>query len=325
VPTLRAVAQKLRRPVIVAVVAVAGAASLASVAGFAGAWWWPFDLAANFRPQYAAGLALLAAVLLALRAYRCAIAFGLMALLNLVLVWPYLFGVRPGIADDTPHLEIVSFNVGISNPARDDVMEWLRSEDPDIVFLYESSFEWENSARAADLSLSFVTLVPDGRLAGITVLARPSIDARLVAVPFDARDAVAVSVDLDGKRLTVLGLHPLSPTNAGRAGARDRLLADAGDWVAAQQTPTVVIGDLNATPWSHAHRSLCQRGGLSDSLRGSGLQPTWKTGLGPLMIPIDHALYTRDLLTGDRRTGPSYGSDHRPLVFEVTWALGTAG
>ncbi len=321
----RAVAQKLRRLSIVIVAAVAGVAAIASVAGFVGSCWWPLDLAANFRPQYAAGLALLGAVLLALRAYKCALVFGVVALVNLVLIWPYLFGVRPGIGDETPHLEIVSFNVGISNPARSEVMEWLRSEDPDVVFLYESSFEWEDSAQAAGLQLSLVTRVPGDRLAGITVLARPSLDARVVAVPFDVWEAAAVSVDLDGERLTVLGLHPLSPTSSSRAEARDRLLADAGDWVGAEGASVVVIGDLNATPWSHAHQSLRGRGGLSDSLRGSGLQPTWKTGLGPLMIPIDHALHTPDLVSGDRRTGPDCGSDHRPLLLEIAWAASSVG
>ncbi len=318
--TYRAVAAKLRRLSIAVVVAIAGAAAIASVAGFAGRWWWPLDLAANFRPQYGAGLALLAAALIALRAYRCGSAFMAVALLNLVLIWPYLFGVHPGIAADTPRLEIVSYNVGISNPERSEVMEWLRSEDPDVVFLYESSFEWEDSARVAGLPLSLVALVPGDRLAGITVLARASVDARVVAAPFDVREAVAVSVNLEGERVTVLGLHPPSPTTSSRAAERDRLLTEAGDWVAARGAPTVVVGDLNATPWSYAYRSLCRRGGLADSLRGAGLQPTWRAGLGPLMIPIDHALYTPDLVSGNRRTGPSYGSEHRSLVVEVVWA-----
>ena len=103
------------------------------------------------------------------------------------------------------------------------------------------------------------------------------------------------------------------------------MLAEAGSWIAEQESTIVVVGDLNATPWSHAHRTLRNRAGLSDSQRGAGLQPTWLTGLGPLMIPIDHALHTPDLISGDRRTGPAAGSDHRPLVEEIAWAAPPSG
>ena len=79
-------------------------------------------------------------------------------------------------------------------------------------------------------------------------------------------------------------------------------------------TPVLVVGDLNATPWSSGFRALERRGSLVDSLRGRGLQPSWPEGFGPLMIPIDHALHTTDLAVADRRTGPASGSAHRPLV-----------
>jgi endonuclease/exonuclease/phosphatase (EEP) superfamily protein YafD len=38
------------------------------------------------------------------------------------------------------------------------------------------------------------------------------------------------------------------------------------------------------------------------------------------MIPIDHVLHTGGLGSTDRRTGPAYGSAHRPVLVEIGFA-----
>lgn len=300
---------------------IAGVGVAATMGGFAGRAWWVFDLLANFRPLGAVLLLLAAAGLAGLRRWTGAAVVTTAALLNVVLIAPYLLGAPASPPDDAELFEVVSFNVGISTSRRSDVMTWIASEDPDLVFLFESSFEWEDAAMAADLGLAFVAVVPRNRLAGVTVLARPDLAARIVDTPFDPSEAAAVEIVHDGDQVTVLGLHPLSPTDGGRAERRDALLGAAGDWVAVRSTPVLVVGDLNATPWSTGFRALERRGSLVDSLRGRGFQPSWPEGFGPLMIPIDHALHTEDLAIAERRTGPANGSAHRPLVV----AAGRAG
>ena len=75
----------------------------------------------------------------------------------------------------------------------------------------------------------------------------------------------------------------------------------------------VVLGDLNATPWSHGFRDLKQTGRLHSSLDGRGLQATWPSALGRLGVPIDHLLYSTGLTVVARSPGPSFGSGHRSL------------
>ncbi len=304
------------------VVFLGGLLSAATIGGLVGSWWWPLDLAANFRPQYLLLLMTLAVAAGLLRRRVAGVVFLTAAVVNLSLVGPYLWGSGPEPGDGEP-LEVVSFNVGISNPWRGNVMEWLAEENPDVVFLFESSFEWEDSARFAELPYRMVVVVPPQRLSGITVLARADLVPVIVETPFDVGEAAAVVVTLDERRVTLLGLHPVSPTTGARASARNQLLSDAGDWVAGRSTPVLVVGDFNATPWSAASRSLRWRGQLTDSLKGWGLQPTWPDGWGPLMITIDNALHTLDLATVDRRTGPALGSAHRPLVITVSVGAGS--
>ena len=161
-----------------------------------------------------------------------------------------------------------------------------------------------------------VSVVPEEQVAGVTVLASSDLAPTALDIEI-GREAVAVSVVLDGERIDVLGLHPPSPTTQARSGRRDGLLSAAGDWAASRNVPVVVLGDFNATPWSAAYRSLRWRGGLVDTLSGSGMQASWPVGWGILSIPIDHVLHTRDLGSVERRTGPSFGSAHRPVIVSV--------
>lgn len=304
---------------LAAVTGLPGAlAALATLGALAGALWWPLDLLSSFHPQYAVVLAAAATVHLAVRMRATAAWLAAGALLNAVLVAPHLVGA--GLHPDAagPRLTVMSFNVGVSNPMRQEMARFVAEEDPDLLFVLESSFEWEDALERWGPPMAAVAIVPQGRVAGITVTADPALGARSVPVPFAGPDqAAAVEVTLGGRSTVVLALHPPSPTTGARAGERDRILAAAGDWAAGLGTPVLVVGDLNATPWSHGYAALRFRGRLVDTSRSAGLQPTWPAGWGPLMIPIDHALHTGDLATVARETGPSLGSAHLPLLVTV--------
>jgi endonuclease/exonuclease/phosphatase (EEP) superfamily protein YafD len=290
----------------------------ATVLGFLGSWWWGLVLVEPFRPQYLGAAGVLAAVAWLARMRGWALALAGAAVVNLAVLWPYLTGVPALPPEGSAVLDVVSFNVGISVSGRDRVMEWLAEEDPDVVLFYESSFEWEDAVRRSGLEHEMVAVVPPTRLAGITVLARPEIPARVLGgLPVDVSLGVALQLDVGGELVEIVGLHPPSPLSGERAGMRDDILSAGGEWAADAEVPVLVIGDFNATPWSHVVKSMARVGGLSDSLRGRGLQPSWPAGWGPLMIPIDNALTSDGLVVVERRTGPPLGSDHRPLLVTV--------
>jgi endonuclease/exonuclease/phosphatase (EEP) superfamily protein YafD len=170
--------------------------------------------------------------------------------------------------------------------------------------------------RAADLDLSLVRQVPPRRLAGVTVLARTSLRPGDIKTGIGGESA-AIAVTLGDQRIEILGVHPPSPTTGIRSDTRDDLLAAAADWVGSRDREVIVVGDLNATPWSHATRSLRRSAGLTDTRRGFGLQATWPAALGALSIPIDHVLVTAGLGFEERRTGPALGSAHRPVLVVI--------
>jgi DNA-binding CsgD family transcriptional regulator len=129
---------------------------------------------------------------------------------------------------------------------------------------------------------------------------------------------------VDGRRIAVLGVHTLPPVGADYAARRDAALAATAVWARAQRAAgraPVVLGDLNATPFSAPLRRLLADAGLVDSQRGFGLQGSWPVGL-PLRISIDHCLHDPTLATVTRALGPDLGSDHLPLRVDLAWSSG---
>ena len=81
--------------------------------------------------------------------------------------------------------------------------------------------------------------------------------------------AMEVTVSLGETGVTMLGIHPLAPTNARRAALRDAQFEFVADWAGKARGPSVVVGDFNATPWSHVFGPLTGSG-FRNSQRGFG-------------------------------------------------------
>jgi Endonuclease/Exonuclease/phosphatase family len=131
-----------------------------------------------------------------------------------------------------------------------------------------------------------------------------------------ARTGASVSFTLmpiAGGRVDVLAMHAPSPTSPGRTDLRNDMMTAAGEWANEVEGAHIVLGDFNATPMSHAFRTLRADADLADSASGRGWQPTWPRAAGWLGIPIDHLLHSGDLQTTKRQLGPSFGSAHRSL------------
>jgi len=286
--------------------------------GFLGRVWWLFDLLANYR--LLVGVALLGLGLFALMLdWGVALAALFAGLVGVASVLPLYLGTHPVPATGAETIEIVSFNVSVSNPNRHDIVEYLAEENPDLVFLFESNYEWEADIRRAELPLVFLNVVPRHRVSGVTVLASSDLEPGAIRAEF-WREAAAVRLTLDGRTIEVLGLHPPSPRTHFQSDLRDQILRDAGEWVAGRSGPVVLVGDLNASPWSAVYRRLRWQTGLVDSMFGAGLQTSWPENGGLFSIPIDHVLHSPDLGSADRRTGPFFGSAHRPVIVSVGFA-----
>lgn len=291
---------------------------LCTVAAFFGGWWWPLDLLASFRPQYAVALVMLGLVLVLVRWRRTGALVLAAGMVNAAVVLPLYFAPNSDGLRTGERVLVMSFNVKADVSLFDPLVALIERTEPDVVFLHEATPGWEERMAAADLPYRVVSSRNTGVRFGTLVLAPH--DAAVEGFGFAEGEPRAVRVDIagDAGSISVLGIHPLSPINERRAELRDAQLAYAAEWAASVDGRGVVVGDFNATPWSHAFRRLLDESGFANSQRGYGVAATFPADLNPVFrVPIDHLLYSDGLEIVDRRLGPSMGSDHYPLLVEL--------
>jgi len=239
---------------------------------------------------------------------------------NLALVaWLWVPEAVDPVENGDP-LTVVSFNVLAANERYDDVLAFVGSTNADVVFLHESSLPWEEAAMESDLGYEVIKSRDDDHIFGTLVLVRG--EAEVESFGFTEREPRGVEVihtTASGRRVALLGIHPVAPVTEEASGLRDAQMAFAANWARNQDLPTVVAGDFNAGPWSHSFRSLKDRTGLRDSQRGFGLQPSFPASSNIFFrLAIDHLLVSDDVTVVDRRLGPSLGSDHFPVVVDLS-------
>ncbi len=305
--------------ILVAIPAVALAA--VSLAAFAGRWVWWLDILANFRPQYVVSLAILGLVVLMSKWRRIGYGIVAVAAINLVFVLP-LYAGSPGEADpDLPSLRVMSFNLLSTNESYADVIGYIRTVDPDLVFLHEASRPWEVAIESANLEYEVIRPQSENLIFGTLVMVRGE-DVEAISYGFAEAHPRAVSIVYRPigwpEGVSVLSTHALAPTEKRRAQLRDAQLEFAAMWAVDREGSFVVVGDFNATPWSWPFRDLMARAPLRNSQLGFGVQPSFPTSSSFLLrVPIDHLLHSNTLAVVDRRLGPAMGTDHFPLVVDL--------
>jgi endonuclease/exonuclease/phosphatase (EEP) superfamily protein YafD len=302
-------------PVIALVATVLAGVSLAA---FLGGLWWPLDLVSNFRPQMAVVLGVLGLTLVGSRWKRASRFVLAVALINALLVGTlWLPAPAPPEGD---RVRVLSFNLLAANDRYDAVVGYIGRSAPDVVFLHEASRPWEEAMAAADLGYEVVKTRDDDHIFGTLVMVKG--DATVEGFGYTIREPRSVEVIYtteSGTAVGLLGIHPLAPDTAEFASLRDAQIRFAANWAKDREgEPTVVVGDFNAGPWSHAFRDLLSTGRLVDSEKGFGLQPSFPATVNiVLRVPIDHLLASPDIGVLDRRLGPRLGSDHFPLLVDL--------
>lgn len=287
------------------------AAAAGSVIGIFGDVWWGFDVLANFRLQYLIVLGIVAGGLFAGGQRVGSAVFAGIALYNAILIAP-LYGNDPAAAASEARLEIVSANMQAQNSRQ--MVNWLIATNPDLVFLFESSRQTEDLLREADLGYEVTSGIEPENTYGLSILSRGPIDFEMLQSARDGGDAIRLETGLGEQTVVVYAIHPPSPSNPTRSEARDKLLTRVGRAAAEEVLPVVVVGDFNATPWSHGFRQLVEPADLHNSQEGFGYGATWHADVWPVLgVPLDHLVHSRDLTVVDREVGPSVGPDHRPI------------
>lgn len=283
-----------------------------SLLGFFDDRFWFAELATSIRAHLLLGSLVLGVLALLVRSIAGAGLAAIALTANAVVLVP-LYADEPAAPVGSGRLLIAHVNMQHHYGYFDDVRRVLVDRKPDVLVVLEPSRGWldKTSPNPAGYRVFVRGARPEPR---ILLLAGERVSN--VAFPDDPElpsSSITFDLELGEALVHVLALHTAAPTTPGSQTTRNDELAAVSSWARRQVNPELVLGDLNATPWSSVLQSLEDSADLRNSAYGYGVQATWPSRAGPLGIPIDQLLHSRGLTVTGRTTGPSFGSEHRSL------------
>jgi len=245
----------------------------------------------------------------------------LAACCSLVLLASYLPPLIPFYrrSPAAPFAEKVSFglyyaNVYSRNERYTDILRQVEALKPDVIVLGEMTDTWIEALKLAQrYSFRIEAPRPFGGIAVYSDI--PLARERRRFFPPLLRPLIMAELRPPGAPpFTLAVLHAYPPRNRELLHERDVFLRQAGAFLGSLGDPLLLVGDLNATPFSPVYARFVERARLANVQEGRGLSYTWRNFVFPLLYAaIDHILYRGPLRPDEMRRMPDVGSDHLPL------------
>ncbi len=262
-----------------------------------GQWWWFAELFSHFVPWYA--IIFVLATIWA-QSWRKRLIWGLCALGLMIWLWlPWQIAVSK-----INQYNLLWYNVNLDNPNPEAETTQILQAQPDVLALAEIDL---NDARWQDLQTHY----PHGCIHqedspfALAVWARePLRDCRVNFV-----DGVAwIRAEL-ADNTAIYALHPPPPISGNLASIQKKYLIELAKQIQNESEKVVVVGDLNATPFSPVFRQFVSDANVVSQM--PNYMPTWRL----FGLHIDHVL-TRNVLA--QTYALQWGdSDHRAVM--ATW------
>lgn len=218
--------------------------------------------------------------------------------------------------DSRPRFTVVSANLNLGQADLDALTRWVGGLNADLLVLQEvTQASAQAIAQWKDYPYQLVT--PEEGPFGLAVLSRHPLTDTESLESLEQSLRYRAFVSWQWHRVGISAIHPMPPIDPLHHVRRAQMLEEEARWVRSAASPSIVAGDLNASPWSSAVRAAAPAG----LRRATGLQPTWP-GMLPV-IPIDHLLTNDAWQVVASGVGPGIGSDHRPVFAVLSLQVST--
>ncbi|HEY6803990.1 MAG TPA: endonuclease/exonuclease/phosphatase family protein [Pyrinomonadaceae bacterium] len=280
------------------------------------------ELTTHFRLQYVLASLVCAIVLVAFQSWKFLPIAIFCAVINAVYLGPYL-RTNPAPPQITGvRVRLLHANVLKGNTNYQAVLDLVNEANADVVVLQEFTEDWSEHTQELRVKYPYFSVEPRLQGAGMAIFSRyPYEELQALKLDDSTHLAILARLKLAGTTLSVLSMHPPTPITPAKFRNRNQQFSEAAELLKQTGGPKVLIGDLNITMWSPYFKTLIQNSGLRDSRSGLGLYPTWPMPLPSfLRLPIDHCLVSSDIQVNGFQIGSRTGSDHRPIIVDLTIA-----
>ena len=252
---------------------------------------------------------------------------------------PLPFGVITS-SNEAHDLRVLTFNTWVENQQIEESVDWILAQSADVVILQELV-----EGNLSQLSRLQTAFPHNAHIEGsVQIFSRyPFLEAELVTIdPADenwhGRSAVRTVVDVDGRAITVYGVHLSLPrreqphfnirTSINTLDFilrydethRNRQIHNLLGYIQAETNPVILAGDFNTSHTSPIINNFSEIG-LRDAFLTVGAD--WGMTYPYLppkypMIRIDYIWYSSQLRPLRMQVGAFIGSDHLPLIVDFS-------
>jgi endonuclease/exonuclease/phosphatase (EEP) superfamily protein YafD len=220
-------------------------------------------------------------------------------------------------------LRLLIANVLMQNRQCERFLRVVGDADPDVILTVETDDRWLTQLQPLERHYPYVVRQPQPNMYGMILLSRLKLLCPQVRFLVQ-QDIPSVHTWIElrnGARVRFYGLHPRPPEPLRNqdATARNAELVLVGYEIGQHQQPTVVAGDLNDVAWSQTTELFLRLSQLLDPRRGRGFYNTFDANNPLFRVPVDHVFHSACFTLRALRRLPHIGSDHFPMLIELTY------
>lgn len=251
---------------------------------------------------------------------------GMGAVYLFTQVYPYtLFGKK--MIQKVPFqkengIHVIVSNVYQYNQRHQKLVDLISEQDPDVVFLVETSQEWIDQLEGLKTSYPHRILCPMENTYGLAFYSKfPVVSQQILYLIDDEIPSLELDLRLrNGQIITVYAIHPTPPVPNENPTSTDRdaEILIVGKKSKANPKPSLVIGDLNDVAWSYTTSLFLKTSELADPRRGRGFFNTFHANIPLFRWPLDHVFLSSHFGLSSLRVLPGIGSDHFPIEMKAT-------
>jgi endonuclease/exonuclease/phosphatase (EEP) superfamily protein YafD len=220
-------------------------------------------------------------------------------------------------------LKIFTANVLQDNRDYERMLQQIRAEDPDIIFLVETDKKWEEATQVLEKDYPQTLKKPLDNTYGLLFYSRLEVTKSKINFLVEA-DVPSIELTLllaNGIPVKIFGLHPKPPVpyEAMHSTAKDKELMKIALAIENNTGPCVVIGDLNDVAWSRITKLFRKVSGLLDPRLGRGFYSTFSAKNKLVRFPLDYIFCSAHFLLQSMKKLPYNCSDHFAMFIHLQY------
>jgi endonuclease/exonuclease/phosphatase (EEP) superfamily protein YafD len=213
----------------------------------------------------------------------------------------------------------------MENRDHDRWLRVVRDADPDVIIAVEVNRAWDAALAPLRRDYPHGLRHPQESYYGMSVYSRLPLDGEpeLRFIVQDDVPSMHLTLRLrDGQRVRLHALHPRPPEPLRNqdSAPRDAELVVVGKEIGEHERdlPTLVCGDLNDVAWSYTTQLFLRLSRLLDPRKGRGPYNSFNANSHIFRFPLDHVFHSDEFKLLDLRVLPHVGSDHFPMLIELS-------